>query len=106
MKKTLCFVMLLGSFALAGCSHPAYGPPPPPPPALDYRAIEAQGQHDGFDAARNDVATGRPPRFDRHPRYRNPPVPGPGWPSYRQGFRRGYDQFLHTPPPGAPPASY
>ena len=35
------------------------------------------------------------------PRYRNPPVPGPGWPAYRKGFRVGYERFLHPgPPPG------
>ncbi len=99
MKKTLILSALLGCSLLAGCSHPQPVYAPPPPPVLDYQAVEAQGQHDGFEAARNDVATGRPPRPERHPRFRNPPVPGPGWAAYRQGFRRGYSQFLHTPPP-------
>jgi hypothetical protein len=105
MKKVFCFAPFLLSMMLAGCSHPqpVYAPPPPPP--LNYQAIEQQGFHDGFEAARHDVESGRPPRFDRHPRYRNPPVPPPAFPSYRQGFRRGYEQFLHQgPPPPAPPA--
>ena len=89
---------LLGAAALlAGCSHPRpyYGPPPP------GVQIHDQGIHDGFEAARNDVATGRPPNFAQHPRYRHPPVPGPAWGDYRNGFRQGYEQFLHHgPPPG------
>jgi len=102
MKKALCFAPLLVMFMLAGCSHPqpVYALPPPPP--LNYQAMEQQGLHDGFEAARHDVESGRPPVFDHHPRYRNPPVPPPGIPSYRQGFRRGYEQFLHQGPPPSP----
>jgi hypothetical protein len=104
MKKILALVPLVFAVTLIGCSHPQpyYGPPPPPPPGLNYQAIEQQGQHDGFDAARHDVQTGRPPVFSDHPRYRNPPVPPPAFGSYRQGFRVGYEQFLHQspPPPG------
>jgi hypothetical protein len=103
MKKVLCFAPLVVAFTLAGCSHPqpVYAPPPPPP--LNYQSIEQQGLHDGFEAARHDVESGRPPVFDHHPRYRNPPVPPPGFSSYRQGFRHGYEQFLHQggPPPRA-----
>ena len=104
MKKALGVSALFLASILAGCSHPqpVYYPPPPPP--IDYQAVEAQGQHDGFEAARHDVQSGRPPAFDRHPRFRNPPVPPPAIPAYRQGFRRGYEQFLHTPPP--PPPAY
>ena len=104
MKKLLCFAPLLFGLMLAGCAQPqpVYAPPPPP---LNYQAIEQQGQHDGFEAAHNDIATGRPPSFDHHPRFRNPPVPPPGIAAYRQGFRRGYEQFLHTPPP-PPPQGY
>jgi hypothetical protein len=104
MKKTLCLSAFLAASLLAGCSHPqpVYAPPPPPPPQLNYQAIEQQGMHDGFEAARHDVASGRPPAFDHHPRYRNPPVPPPAFPSYRQGFRRGYEQFLHQGPPPPP----
>jgi hypothetical protein len=103
MKKALCFAPLLVALMLAGCSHPQpvyYAPPPPP--ALDYQAIEQEGSHDGFEAARHDVESGRPPVFDHHPRYRNPPVPTPGFQSYRQGFRHGYEQFLHQGPPPPP----
>ena len=56
-------------------------------------------------AARNDVANGRPPSFDHHPRYRNPPVPPPAWGDYRSGFRQGYEQFLHQGPPPPPPGA-
>ena len=101
MKKTLCIAALTISSVFAGCSHPQPVYAPPPPPALNYQAIEDQGYHDGFEAARNDVANQRPPSFDHHPRYRNPPVPPPAFPAYRQGFRRGYEKFLHPgPPPG------
>jgi hypothetical protein len=102
MKKCISFAPLMVMFML-GCSHqvPVYAPPQPP--ALDYQAIEQQGSHDGFVAARHDVAAGRKPAFDRDPDYSNPPVvPPPGFQSYRQGFRRGYEQFLHeggSPPP-------
>ncbi len=101
MKKTLSVVALLASSMLFGCSHPqpVYVPPPP---ALNYQAMEQQGMHDGFEAAQHDVQTGRPPVFDHHPRYRNPPVPPPGFGSYRQGFRIGYEQFLHQGPPPPP----
>ncbi len=68
---------------------------------LNYAAIQQQGYHDGFEAARHDVETGQPPIFDHHPRWRNPPVPPPGIPAYRQGFRDGYTRFLHPAPPPA-----
>jgi hypothetical protein len=108
MKKYLCIAALFGSALLAGCSHPQAAPPPPPP-VLDYQAIQQQGNHDGYDAARRDVETGQPPIFNHHPRYRNPPVPRPGWQAYRTGFRLGYNDFLHhapppAPTPGSPPA--
>lgn len=91
MKKPFILAALpLFLFTIGGCAHPA--PPPyyaPPPPG----AIAAQGYHDGVNAARRDIAHGRPPRVDRHPRFRNPLAP-PGQPAhiYRQNFRRGYDQ--------------
>jgi hypothetical protein len=104
MKRYLGVATLLVSALFFGCSHPQpiYIAPPPPPPSLNYQAIEQQGQHDGFEAAKHDVETGHPPLFDHHPRYRNPPVPPPGFSVYRQGFRRGYEEFLHQ---GAPPPS-
>jgi hypothetical protein len=104
MKRALCcFAPLLLAFTLAGCSHPqpAYYAPPPPP-ALDYQAIEQQGSHAGFEAAKHDVEFRQPPGFDHHARYRNPPVPPPGFQSYREGFRHGYEQFLHQAPPPPP----
>ena len=101
MNKFFGIAALVLASALAGCSHPQPVYYPPPPPVLDYQAVQAQGQHDGFDAARRDVQTGRPPVFNHHERFRNPPVPPPAIPAYRQGFRIGYEQFLHTPPPPA-----
>lgn len=90
---------------LAGCSHPQPVYMAPPPPPLSASAIFQQGMHDGFEAARRDVAEGRPPIFDHHSRFRHPPlVPPPDSGDYRQGFRDGYSRFLHSAPP--PPSSY
>ncbi len=100
MKKILAVSllslwMLPAAVLLAGCAHrqPVYGPAPP------VVQIHDQGIHDGFEAARHDVADGRPPSFDQHPKYRNPPVPPEAWKDYRNGFREGYEQFLHHGPP-------
>ncbi len=70
----------------------------------DGSPVYQQGVRDGFEAARRDVATQRPPVFDRHPRYRNPPVPPPAWGEYRAAFGDGYQQFLHGGAQGPPPA--
>ena len=97
---------------LAGCSHPrpvAYYPPPPPPPAVDGSPVYQQGLQDGFEAARRDVAAQQPPVFERHPRFRNPPVPPPAQEEYRAAFRDGYQQFLRggaQGTQGAPPPAY
>jgi hypothetical protein len=104
MKKLLCVAGLLGSLSLAGCSHPrpvAYYPPPP----LTGNQVAQQGYHDGFEAARHDIAVGRPLALARHPRYRNPPVPPPAIGEYRQAFRDGYERFLHPGPPAPPPGA-
>lgn len=90
MKKRLLALATVPLLALtiSGCAH---NPPPPPyyppPPAQ----IAQQGFNTGVEAARRDLANGLPPDVQRHPRFRNPPVP-PGEPieDYRQGFRRGY----------------
>jgi hypothetical protein len=99
MKKVWAMAVLLLPFALAGCSHPQpYYPPPPPPPAFSEAA--QQGYHDGIDAGQRDVSKGAPPEVDRHPRFRNPPVPPPLMEDYRHAFRRGYDEvYRHGPPP-------
>jgi hypothetical protein len=98
MKKWLALPILLLPLALAGCSHPvAYYDPPPPP--SEFREIARQGFHDGFEAARRDTADGRPLDVDRHPRFRNPPVPPDAFQDYRMGFRRGYNAFLNRVPP-------
>ncbi len=103
--KAAALPLIALSFTLAGCSHPRpvyYGPPPPPLPSPS--AVFQAGYHDGFEAARHDVAGGSPPVFDRHPRFRNPPVPPPAIGEYRDAFRQGYERFLHPGPPPPPPA--
>jgi hypothetical protein len=101
MKKLFAMAVLLLPFALAGCSHPQpapYYPPPPPPPA--YSQAAEQGHHDGIEAARRDIANGAPPDPNRHPRFRNPPVPPPLMDDYRHAFRNGYEEvYRHGPPP-------
>lgn len=106
LVRVAAALALSAAFVVTGCApppRPVYVAPPPPPPPLNYQAIEQQGVHDGFEAARHDVETGRPPAFASHPRFRRPPVPPPGIPSYRAGFRRGYEQYLHQAPPPPPP---
>lgn len=98
MKKWIALSALLLPLTLAGCTHRdvvVYAAPPPPP-AFD--AIAQQGYNQGFAAAQRDVADGRRPDLERHPRFRNPPVPGPNWEDYRHGFREGYNAFLHQAP--------
>jgi hypothetical protein len=46
------------------------------------------------------MAAGLAPDIDRHPRFRNPPVPPPAFEDYRYGFREGYGRALHTGPRG------
>ncbi|MGA7242046.1 MAG: hypothetical protein WBX19_02635 [Terracidiphilus sp.] len=102
MRKTLALVVLAMPLAIAGCSHPqpvVYAAPPPPPA---FTEIAQRGFHDGFDAASRDIAKGLAPHVDRHPRFRNPPVPPPAFEDYRQGFREGYQRAFRngpTPPP-------
>ena len=102
MKKIIALAALLLPLTLAGCSHPTtvvYAAPPPPPP--EFTAIAQQGYHDGIDAARRDIHHGLPPDVNRHPRFRNPPVPPPAIEDYRHGFREGYRQsYRNGPPPG------
>ena len=97
-----CAALLL-PLSVAGCAHPrpvvVYAAPPPP---AEFNEIARQGFHDGFEAARRDVARNVPPGVEKHPRFRNPPVPPPAIEDYRHGFREGYEAFLHrtAPPPG------
>jgi hypothetical protein len=105
MRKALALVVLSLPFVLAGCSHPqpvVYAPPPPPPPG--YTQVAEQGYHDGVEAARRDIAQGRAPNAQRHPRFRNPPVPPPAFEDYRHGFREGYRAAYHNGPPPQGPA--
>ncbi|MDR5726942.1 MAG: hypothetical protein RB191_05690 [Terriglobia bacterium] len=89
VRKLLAIAALpLFLLPFTGCAHPQ--PPPyyaPPPPG----AVARQGFDTGVAAARRDLSLGRRPNANRHPRYRNPPVP-PGQPTaiYRDNFLRGY----------------
>lgn len=94
MRKLLALAVLALPFAIAGCSSHAntyYGAPPPPA----YNEIAQRGFHDGFDAARHDMAKGWSPDVDRHGKFRNPPVPPPGFEDYRHAFREGYQNAFH-----------
>jgi hypothetical protein len=85
--------------AVAGCSHPQPVVYAPPPPGLS--AAAQKGYYDGSLAARNDIGKGLPPDVQRHPRFRNPPVPPPAFEEYRHSFRDGYQQtFRGGPGPG------
>jgi hypothetical protein len=99
MKKRLSVAIFLLPIALAACSHPQPAPYyPPPPPAYSQGA--EQGHHDGIEAARRDIANGAPPDPNRHPRFRNPPVPPPLMEDYRHAFGNGYEEvYRHGPPP-------
>jgi len=66
-----------------------------------YNDIAQRGFHDGFDAARHDIQSGRPPNLEAHSKFRNPPVPPPASEDYREGFREGYHRAMHEVPPPA-----
>jgi hypothetical protein len=98
MKRLFAVATLLLPLAVAGCSHPQPIPYYPPPPA--YSQAAEQGHHDGIEAARRDISNGAPPDTNRHPRFRNPPVPPPLIEDYRHAFRDGYAEvYRHGPTP-------
>lgn len=101
MKNLWIFPTLLLTLALAGCAHPqpAYNPPPPPPPPSADRDSAQRGLYDGYYAAKDDVASQRPPNVEGQELFRNPPVPPEAVEAYRHSFRNGYDAFLHGAPP-------
>ena len=110
MKNWIVLAALASSLAIAGCAHqPTYAYGPPPAVADD---VAQRGYHDGFEAARRDVARQMPPDIKHHPSFRHPPVPPPAINDYRRAFRAGYDAFLHNGPrpggyrPDMPPPQY
>jgi len=99
MKKAMSVALIALPLLLAGCAHrevEAY----PPPPA--YSEAAQQGYRDGVHAAQRDMREGLRPDVDRHPRFRNPPVPPPLRDDYRHAFHEGYDRVVH----GGPGAGY
>ncbi len=97
IKKWMFLSALFTPLALAGCSHRTTVVYAAPPGAVD--GIAERGYHDGYDAARRDVAEERAPDEKRHPNFRRPPVPPPAVNDYRHAFRSGYQAFLHQGPP-------
>jgi hypothetical protein len=103
MNKWIALGALLLPITLAGCEHRTvvvYNAPPPP---AAYTEAGRQGYNDGVAAAQRDIARGNPLVVDRHPRFRNPPVPLPLFEDFRHGFRDGYEQVIHH---GAQPPGY
>jgi hypothetical protein len=94
MKKLAGTLLLFLPLALAGCAHRevVYAPPGA------YSEAAQQGYRQGVHAAQNDVRSGLRPDVDRHPRFRNPPVPPPLRDDYRHGFREGYQAVFHGGP--------
>lgn len=92
MKKALWLALIGLPLMLAGCAHRetvAY----PPPPA--YSEAAQQGYQNGVHAAQQDMRAGLQPDVNRHPHFRNPPVPPPLQEDFRHGFRDGYSQAFH-----------
>lgn len=106
MRKLFALAVVSLPLALAGCAHHAqptvvYAPPPP-----GYTAIAQRAYQDGFRAARHDIADGKGPNVERHPHFRNPPVPAAAYEDFRHGFREGYQQAFHSGPGVPPPGAY
>ncbi len=99
MKRALLLITLLVPVGLAGCAHKTVVVYQAPPPPVDFSAIAQRGFHDGFEAARRDLANNRQPNLEHHPRFRNPPVPAGAFEDYRHGFREGYNRYLHEATP-------
>lgn len=88
MKKVVGGALIFLPLVLAGCAHRTvvvYNPPPA------YSEAAQQGYRQGVHAAQADLRNGLRPDVDRHPRFRNPPVPPPLRDDYRHGFRDGYE---------------
>ena len=67
-----------------------------------FNEIERRGFHDGMAGAQKDFGNHRRPDVDNRDEYRHPDeVPREMWDSYRDAFRRGYNQamshYLGTP---------
>ena len=60
-----------------------------------YSDVARRGWHDGMEAARMDWQARRWMDPYHSPMFRNPPVPGPARPEYRNAYLRGYDAASH-----------
>lgn len=102
-------VLFLGTIGLGLASassasqDPHQGPPPAgfgqdrggwDAPPQEFQDVQRRGFHDGIEGARKDVDNHRRPDVNNRDEYRNPPVSRRERRTYRDGFRRGYDQAM------------
>lgn len=100
MKKAKTTLVLALGMALTGATGLAVyaqGPPPgawqPDEPQGNWSQAWHSGFHDGIEAARHDVDSGKPPDPRRHDNFRHPDLPRDQRNDFREGFRRGYRMF-------------
>ena len=104
------FVLLLGAGCLFTVKAPALqGASPLSPrfvqdrdrdrgdweaPPGEFNDIQRRGFHDGIEGARKDVGNHRRPDVNNRDEYRHPDVPHEMRRTYRDAFRRGYQQAM------------
>jgi hypothetical protein len=93
MKRWIVLAAIASPLVLAGCSEHGHYYGSHAPLAVDD--IRQRGYHDGFEAARRDVAHQSRPDMEHHGHFRHPPVPASAFEDYRHAFRAGYEDFLH-----------
>jgi hypothetical protein len=119
LNRTAVATLLLFLGTSGACAANASGGPQgaPPPgygygqdrdqwdaPPHEYNEFQRQGFHDGLEGARKDYENHRRPDPDNRDEYRHPHVPPDQVEAYREGFRRGYREFV-THSAGAPVAA-
>jgi hypothetical protein len=63
-------------------------------PPGEFNDIQRRGFHDGIEGARKDMDNHRRPDVNNRDEYRHPDVPREMRRSYRDAFRRGYEQAM------------
>lgn len=63
-------------------------------PPGEFNDIQRRGFHDGIEGARKDVENHRRPDVNNRDEYRHPDVPHDMRKTYRDAFRRGYEQAM------------